>query len=250
MSYRKQIEPILENRCVVCHACYDAPCQLKLGSWEGIARGYSSEKVYDGSRIVEAPPTRLFVDAQKASEWRKKGFYPVLSEYRNSPEQNRSSSLIYRVLALKQAHPPPVAGLAPDVLDFGIDRQQSCPKIETFEIYQKTHPLAGMPFGLPGIDPADQDLIVRWLEQGAPDEGPAPLSAQEEAEIAEWERFLNGASLKERLMSRFLYEHLFLAHLYLNDAFEGPAFRLVRSETPPGQALSIIATRRGGGGGG
>ncbi len=244
VSYRKQIEPILENRCVVCHACYDAPCQLKLGSWEGIARGYSSEKVYDGSRIVEAPPTRLFVDAQKASEWRKKGFYPVLSEYRNSPEQNRSSSLIYRVLALKQAHPPPVAGLAPDVLDFGIDRQQSCPKIETFEIYQKTHPLAGMPFGLPGIDPADQDLIVRWLEQGAPDEGPAPLSAQEEAEIAEWERFLNGASLKERLMSRFLYEHLFLAHLYLNDAFEGPAFRLVRSETPPGQALSIIATRR------
>ena len=38
VSYRKQIKPILEGRCVVCHACYDAPCQLKLGSWEGIAR--------------------------------------------------------------------------------------------------------------------------------------------------------------------------------------------------------------------
>ena len=49
VSYRKQIEPILERRCVVCHACYDAPCQLKLGSWEGIARGVNSDLVYNGS---------------------------------------------------------------------------------------------------------------------------------------------------------------------------------------------------------
>jgi len=56
---------------------------------------------------------------------------------------------------------------------------------------------------------------------GAPDDGPTQLSAREEAEIAAWERFLNGDSLKERLMSRYLYEHLFLAHLYLNDAVEG-----------------------------
>ena len=244
VSYRKQIKPILENRCVVCHACYDAPCQLKLGSWEGIARGVSSDRVYNGSRLVEAPPTRLFVDAQKASEWRKRGFSPVLNEYKNTPEQNRSASLIYRVLALKQAHPQPTAGLAPDVFDFGLDRKQSCPKIEIFDLYEKTHPLAGMPFGLPGIDPADQEQIIRWIEQGAPDDGPTQLSAREEAEIAAWERFLNGDTLKERLMSRYVYEHLFLAHLYLNDAVEGPAFRLVRSATPPRQPISIIATRR------
>jgi len=30
VSYQKQIRPILERRCVVCHGCYDAPCQLKL----------------------------------------------------------------------------------------------------------------------------------------------------------------------------------------------------------------------------
>jgi len=73
---------------------------------------------------------------------------------------------------------------------------------------------------------------------------PTQLSAREEAEIAAWERFLNGDSLKERLMSRYLYEHLFLAHLYLNDAVEGPAFRLVRSATPPRQPIS--SSRRGG----
>jgi hypothetical protein len=244
VSYRKQVEPILQNRCVVCHACYDAPCQLKLGSWEGIARGFSPALVFDGTRVSEAPLTRLFIDAQNASEWRKKGFSPVLNEYRNAPEQNRALSLIYRLIAMKQANPQPASGPAPDALDFGLDRKQSCPKIETFDLYQKTHPLAGMPFGLPGIDPADQDLIGRWIEQGAPDEGPAPLSGREEAALAEWERFLNGDSFKERLMSRFLYEHLFLAHLYLDDALDGPAFRLVRSATPPGQKISVIATRR------
>ena len=35
MSYRKDVQPIVERRCVVCHGCYDAPCQLKLGSLGG-----------------------------------------------------------------------------------------------------------------------------------------------------------------------------------------------------------------------
>jgi hypothetical protein len=26
----RDVAPILESRCVVCHGCYDAPCQLKL----------------------------------------------------------------------------------------------------------------------------------------------------------------------------------------------------------------------------
>jgi hypothetical protein len=80
ISYRSDIQPILDRRCVVCHGCYDAPCQLKLSVWEGVARGASKEKVYDGGRLVEAAPTRLFVDAQTASEWRSRGFHPVLNE--------------------------------------------------------------------------------------------------------------------------------------------------------------------------
>jgi len=31
-QYLNEVKPILENRCVVCHGCYDAPCQLKLTS--------------------------------------------------------------------------------------------------------------------------------------------------------------------------------------------------------------------------
>mgnify|MGYP006182235563 CR=1 FL=1 len=36
-----QVLPIIQARCVSCHACYDAPCQLNLASYAGITRGAS-----------------------------------------------------------------------------------------------------------------------------------------------------------------------------------------------------------------
>ena len=42
----------LEQRCVVCHGCYDAPCQLLLSSPDGIARGASKQVVYDTDRLT------------------------------------------------------------------------------------------------------------------------------------------------------------------------------------------------------
>ena len=36
--YNEQVKPILDSRCVSCHACYDAPCQLKLTAAGGIER--------------------------------------------------------------------------------------------------------------------------------------------------------------------------------------------------------------------
>ena len=86
ISYRDQVSPILEQRCVVCHGCYDAPFQLKLSSYEGLERGANLLKVYDGARILPAEPTRLFVDAKDSAEWRGKGFHPVLNEEVATPE--------------------------------------------------------------------------------------------------------------------------------------------------------------------
>ena len=93
MSYRADVQPILERRCVVCHACYDAPCQLKLTAWEGVARGLSKDLVYDGGRLDEAPPSRLFTDAQKASDWRARKFSPVLNERDQTPAANLAASV-------------------------------------------------------------------------------------------------------------------------------------------------------------
>jgi len=39
VEYERDIRPLMEGRCLVCHGCYDAPCQLKLDSYEGVLRG-------------------------------------------------------------------------------------------------------------------------------------------------------------------------------------------------------------------
>ena len=243
VSYARQIQPLLDQRCTVCHACYDAPCQLKTTSWEGLARGASATAVYDATRLLAAPPSRLFEDAQRASEWRSRGFHPVLNERAPTPEANRDAGLMHRLLMLKQQQPWPPADAAA-ALDFSADRTLQCPSIETLDAYEQAQPHAGMPFGLPPLAPQELSLLTRWLAQGAPAEPPAPLPAALAREVARWEQFFNGDDLKTQLFARYAYEHLFLAHLH----FGGPAphhfFRLVRSATPPGQPVQRIATAR------
>jgi len=33
IDYLKEVKPILDKRCTVCHSCYNSPCQLKLDSF-------------------------------------------------------------------------------------------------------------------------------------------------------------------------------------------------------------------------
>jgi hypothetical protein len=244
ISYRNDIQPILNRRCVVCHACYDAQCQLKLSAWEGVTRGASKLKIYDGTRVLETAPTRLFVDAQTPSEWRARDFHPVLNERAPSPTANLSASVLFRMLDLKRRHPLPDVKVLPESFDFSLDRDQQCARIEEFDGFERDYPLWGMPYGLPGLSDAERATLVRWLEQDAPYEGPAPLPPAVAQTLREWELFLNGDSLKERLTSRYLYEHLFLAHLHFDSDPENHYFRLVRSSTPPGQPIREVATRR------
>ncbi len=244
MSYRRDVQPVLERRCVVCHGCYDAPCQLKLGSWEGITRGATKAVIYDATRLLEAPATRLFVDAQKPSQWRMKDFFPVLNERTPSPDNNLAASLLYRSLALKQAHPLPDEKVLSGAFDFSLDRTQSCPRLGEYDAYERKHPLGGMPYGLPGLTPPELDAITRWLAAGSPDDAPAPLTASVDRQVKDWEQFLNGASHKEQLMSRYLYEHLFLGHLVFEDDARHDSFRLVRSTTAPGTPALPVSTRR------
>ncbi|HRF73438.1 MAG TPA: fatty acid cis/trans isomerase [Accumulibacter sp.] len=243
-SYRKDVQPILERRCVVCHACYDGPCQLKFTAWEGVARGTSKEQVYDSGRLLEAQPTRLFTDAQSASQWRAKGFSAVLNEREQTPTANLAASVLYRALKLKQDHPLPPTAILPKTFDFSLDRAQQCPRIDEYDAFERKNPLWGMPFGLPGLSDGQLATLSRWLELGAPFEGLPALPAQLGQQVADWETFLNGDSLKQRLVSRYIYEHLFLAHLYFDSDAQHHYFRMVRSRTPPGQPIDLIASRR------
>lgn len=243
LSYEADVKPILESRCVVCHACYDAPCQLKLGSWEGLIRGASPDAVYNASRLSAAEPSRLFMDAHSVPEWRDKGFFPVLNERNASAEADIEGSVLARLLKLKADNPlPEDPRLDPSEFDLGTERSDQCPRIETFDLYALKNPLRGMPYALPALAETEHEVILDWLAQGAP-RGEPPVF-EPPSELAVWERFFNREGNKARLMSRYMYEHLFLANLHFDDGRSNQFYRLVRSVTPPGQPVQRIATRR------
>ena len=236
------VRSVLDNRCVVCHACYDAPCQLKLSSMEGIKRGITDQLVYDGARLNPIEPTRLFFDAKNTRQWREKDFHPVLNET-NQSSGNLKNSLLYQVLEQKRKAPLPSVAVLDDNFDFSLNRENSCPKVSDYKDYAKNNPLAGMPYGFPGLSDAERELIRSWLENGAEDEPLEPLSGNISDQLVAWESLLNQKGNKAQLASRYLYEHLFLAHLFFSnepDVF----FSLVRSRTPTGKPIDIIPTRR------
>jgi hypothetical protein len=242
-DYWKDVRPVLDQRCVQCHACSDAPCQLNLTSYAGITRGANPDDVY-ASRLFATAPTRLAIDAQTSAEWRKLGFFPVLNERQASPEANREGGVMYRLLALKQAIPGPVRGqLNDDDLDFSLNRSQTCVPAEGIDEYTRRHPTRGMPFGLPALRADEHQTLSRWIEAGAPYRPAAPLPASIDRQIADWEGFLNGDDNKSRLASRYIYEHWYLGNLWFAD-LPGQYFELVRSRTPPGRPVDRIATRR------
>jgi hypothetical protein len=247
-EYWRDVRPVLEQRCTVCHGCYDAPCQQNLTSWEGIARGSNPELVYD-LRLDPAEPSRLFVDAKNAAEWRNKNFHPVLNERANTREANLNGSALYRLLDLKRKNPlPDQAVLDSEEFTFSLSRKQSCPVIEKMEAFEQEHPHWGMPYGLPSLSEKEFSTIENWLAAGAPvATHTLPVDIQQQAQ--HWEVFFNGTTLKQQLMSRYLYEHLFLAHLYFDELQATEKnnhyfFRLVRSSTPPGTPIAEIASRR------
>jgi hypothetical protein len=245
ISYSGQIRPILNQRCVVCHGCYDAPCQLKLSSLEGLQRGANPTKVYDGARIRGIEPTRLFIDAKSPEEWRAKGFHSVLDVKAEKAEQKLEDSVLYQMLRLKQLHPQPRVGmLSEQDFDLKLDRAESCTTSDNFEEFAKEHPLWGMPYAMPNLSDEEYRLLVQWIAQGAKGSDVSEPSTKALPQIKDWESFLNGKDLKKQLVSRYLYEHLFNAHIHFKGTSNREFYQLVRSRTAPGEPLDIIATTR------
>ena len=246
--YENKVAPIIEGRCVVCHACYDAPCQLKMSSAEGIDRGANKEKVYHGSRILAATPNRLFIDALDSPEWRERGFYPVLNEREQSPRANTQASVLAQMLTLKQQHPLPDAKLLDERFDVTVDRSQQCPTVQEFSGYAKSQAFGGMPYALPELTDNEHNTLMSWLESGAYMPAHTPISMPLQHAVNELEAFLNDDSLKMQLSARYIYEHLFSTHLYFSELSElnhqPQFFNVVRSTTPSGQPIDVIASRR------
>ena len=244
VSYSNDVKPILDTRCVVCHACYDAPCQLKLSSFEGLDRGASKNPVYNTERFKADEPSRLFIDALDTAQWREKSFFPVLNEWRGGAQAELDHSVLAKLLRLKRKHPLPTAGKLDDSFEFELDRSLACPAIDEMEQFQEQHPLWGMPYAMPGLSEHEEKTLLTWLQQGAKFDPRPPLPPLAIQEIDKWEDFLNGDSDKQKLVARYIYEHLFIGHIHFKGYPDNQFYRLVRSWTPPGQPIAEIDTVR------
>ncbi len=240
LNYLIDVEPILVKRCVVCHSCYNSPCQLKLSSWDGLDRGASKEKIYNGARLKTMDPSRLLVDAHSTEEWREKGFFSV----KQDEKQEYDESIMYMLLDHKR--------LSPDVSGeyFSEASDLTCAENgNELKEYLKKHPNRGMPFGFPPLKQAEFNTVAGWLMQGA--QGPNPeqqdaltaIPKEDLGMLGKWEGFLNNPDPKYRMTARYLYEHLFLAHITFETG-SNEFYELVRSKTGPGEEIDIIATVR------
>lgn len=240
MDYLTDVEPVLVKRCVVCHSCYNSPCQLKLSSWDGLERGASKEKIYNGGRLKTMDPSRLLIDAHSVDEWRKKEFFSVTK----ASSDTLDDSIMYMLLDHKRTSPA-VKG---DYFSEASDLTCSENSVEVKQ-YLTKHPNNGMPFGFPALLQDEFNTIVGWLSQGAP----GPTKEQQEALVAippadqemikKWELFLNNDDTKHRMTARYLYEHLFLAHITFKTG-SNEFYELVRSRTAGDKEIDIIPTVR------
>ncbi|TFY91415.1 peptidylprolyl isomerase [Pseudomonas kairouanensis] len=239
ISYTRDIQPIFTEKCVACHACYDSACQLNLGSGEGAARGASKVPVYDGERSKATPTTRLFYDAFGKQAWQQKGFYSVLDA------QGSQAALMARMLELGHRAPLQPNAKLPEDIVLGLSRENMCAMPGEFNAYAGAHPKEGMPLAVTGLTDQQYQTLQRWLASGAPidEQGLAP-SAKEALQVQQWENLLNQPGARESLVARWLFEHLFLAHIYFENGEPGHFFQWVRSRTPSGKPIDLIATRR------
>ncbi|MDP1785274.1 MAG: fatty acid cis/trans isomerase, partial [Sulfuricurvum sp.] len=242
INYLKEVKPILDHRCTVCHSCYNSPCQLKLDSFEGMDRGGSKQLVYLVTRLQAQDPSRLFIDAATTEEWRKKEFFSVTDKLLGD---EANTSMTERLLVLKQKNPLPKGSYYPEAEDL------TCAK-DAKEItrYMRKHPHNGMPFGFPPLNNTEHSIIIKWLAQGAKGPSikeqsllikPSPIA---ESQIKKWESFFNGTDPKHVMSGRYLYDHLFLAHIHFEGTPTNEFYEIVRSVTASPDPIVVIPTVR------
>ncbi len=232
IDYNQDIKPILDKRCVSCHSCYNSPCQLKLSSYEGLDRGTSKDLVYLAERLSAQDSSRLFIDAQNTQEWRKKGFSSVTS---SDSVDGTNNSIMLQLLAHKMKNPKSIG-------EYHAEEDTTCAKnVQELADFLDKHPNQGMPYGFPALSRKEYNLLNQWLYQGA--KGPIKTPIVKLPIIQRFEDFLNENDAKHKMSARYIYEHLFLAHLSF-DKESKDFYELVRSYTPSPEPIDIVATLR------
>ncbi|TNF24868.1 MAG: hypothetical protein EP329_24075 [Deltaproteobacteria bacterium] len=250
--YLDEVQLVFARRCVNCHGCSDAPCQLKLTSYEAVVRGSNGDDLF-GSRLMSIPASRMAdgritdseglidFEATRAS-WRARGFYGVTEQGSASPMR--------RFIERARTNPDPHDLRTEYALfeDGPTDRKFACIGLRNAGPAGPSDALTeprGMPFAVEPLANEDYERLAEWLDDGAygpTREAQRVLARPADADvIARWEAFLNQEPAQAALAARYLYEHLFFAHLHFPEA-PGEFYELVRSRTPAPAPIDEVVT--------
>lgn len=230
--YQAEIRPIFDGRCIACHSCFDSPCQLNLQTLAGAKRGAFMKGVYDGTRLEDVAPTRMFEDASSTEQWRSKGFYEVMS--------GGEKSILIRLLDLSAKRSArPTEKVRENVVCTNAGK--ALPDLE------KGSPHLAMPYGFPALSKTERDKLAGWIAKGAPGPietlGLSGVKPQTQVLVRAWEELLNKQDLRSRVVGRYLFEHFFLAHFH-TASDPGVFLRLVRSTSACEQGIRPVNARR------
>ncbi len=229
--YSQAIQPIFNAKCIACHSCYNSPCQLNMTSYFSTVRGANKISIYDFPKLESREPTRMFIDGEDEKTWREKGFYSVLSK-------GKDSLLTYMI-----TNPHGIESGKQN--KYISEESRVCmSSLEESEEFTSKNPAGRMPYGFPGLEKSEIETLIKWQSSGAP--GPVLLEQERklsqlsgiDSEVKKWEKFFNRQSMKEKIASRYIYEHLFLAHIYF-PSYPKVNFRLVRSKSESGKIKEI-----------
>lgn len=244
--FTEMVKPIFESRCVQCHSCYNSPCQLNLTSVEGLNRGLVKDfEVYSPRKLRKAEPSRLGIDRQSTDGWRnfswRHRFQPVTIDHKDE-SLNRQDSLIYQLTQHKKKN----ASLIVDDLNNPKEQAESsrsCP-VDAKELGQHLmdRPNAGMPYGLPALSDQEIAIIQEWTDRGSPrGQADRRADASDLGTLRRTEAFLNAyiseseieTAKRKSLVSRYLYEHLFIGNISFQESGRPQAhYRLIRTLRP------------------
>ena len=110
-AFYDEVQPVLAQRCATCHGCSDSPCQLKLTSFEAVARGANEKNLFNPRPFYDTPREHRLshyrhlddeglVDMNWTTRlWRTAGYYSVT----DGGEQ----SIMHQLLSA--AHNAPIA---------------------------------------------------------------------------------------------------------------------------------------------
>lgn len=275
--YLEKVQPIFSKRCVTCHGCYEAPCQLNLQSYQGVRRGYNATPIYNMKRLKSMPITQMN-DVYPLSKWRELDFLPVVANNGEPNSANHaknwSSSLLMTFIERGYQYNQPGFPLTDKLEkvhnDFKDSNKSQCTAtpeqyknhfqgtgknpwdvVTIDEYFHKTSVNgmpsgAGMPFALPALNQDERVTLNTWMQNGA--KGPSEkarkqLQTPKNPDVIEkWEKFLNTDSAQGRQTARYIYEHTYTAYLHFDES-KGEYFRIVRMTKMADNSEGEIVTK-------